>query len=126
MDAAVRSSSASKFSSSFRGLFTCLEIGHIIIGSQACNGKRGEPRVCSMVRVPTPEDEDQRRLCRERKVLTIERVQHVNRIKGLRPHLPARLATAMSEGMCGVACISPRMGVLFSDAPNAWALPLER
>ena len=45
--------------------------------------KRGEPRVCSMVRVPTPEDEDQRRLCRERKVLTIERVQHVNRIKGL-------------------------------------------
>ena len=35
--------------------------------------KRGEPRVCSMVRVPTPEDEDQRRLCRERKVLTIER-----------------------------------------------------
>ena len=45
--------------------------------------KRGEPRVCSMVRAPTPEDEDRRRLCRERKVLTMERVQHVNRIKGL-------------------------------------------
>ena len=45
--------------------------------------KRGEPRVCSMVRLPTPEDEDRRRLCRERKVLTMERVQHVNRIKGL-------------------------------------------
>lgn len=45
--------------------------------------KRGEPRVCSMVRLPTPEDEDQRRLCRERKVLIMERVQHVNRIKGL-------------------------------------------
>jgi hypothetical protein len=44
--------------------------------------KRGEPRVCAMVRAPTPEDEDSRRLCRERKVLIIERVQHVNRIKG--------------------------------------------
>ena len=45
--------------------------------------KRGEPRVCPMVRAPTPEDEDRRRICRERKVLIMERVQHVNRIKGL-------------------------------------------
>jgi transposase len=45
--------------------------------------KRGEPRVCAMVKAPTPEEEDRRRLCRERKVLTNERVQHVNRIKGL-------------------------------------------
>jgi len=45
--------------------------------------KRGEPRVCAMVKAPTPEDEDRRRLCRERKTLTNERVQHVNRIKGL-------------------------------------------
>src|SRR6202023_3637432 len=45
--------------------------------------KRGEPRVCAMVRAPTAEDEDRRRLCRERKTLTVERVQHVNRIKGL-------------------------------------------
>lgn len=45
--------------------------------------KRGEPRVCSMVRVPAPEDEDRRRICRERKVLVAERVLHVNRIKGL-------------------------------------------
>jgi len=45
--------------------------------------KRGEPRVCAMVKVPTPEEEDRRRLCRERKVLIAERVQHVNRIKGL-------------------------------------------
>ena len=45
--------------------------------------KRGEPRVCAMVKVPTPEEEDRRRLCRERKVLTAERVLHVNRIKGL-------------------------------------------
>lgn len=45
--------------------------------------KRGEPRVCSMVRAPTPEDEDRRRIGRERKMLIKERVQHVNRIKGL-------------------------------------------
>ena len=44
---------------------------------------RGEPRVCSMVRAPTPEAEDDRRLCRERKTLIVERVRHVNRIKGL-------------------------------------------
>jgi transposase len=44
--------------------------------------KRGEPRVCAMVKAPTPEEEDRRRLCRERKVLTVERIQHVNRIKG--------------------------------------------
>jgi transposase len=45
--------------------------------------KRGEPRVCAMVRPPSPEEEDRRRACRERKALTNERVAHVNRIKGL-------------------------------------------
>jgi len=45
--------------------------------------KRGEPRVCSMARAPSPEEEDRRRLCRERKTLVAERVRHVNRIKGL-------------------------------------------
>lgn len=45
--------------------------------------KRGEPRVCSMVRVPTPAAEDERRLSREHAVLVGERVGHVNRIKGL-------------------------------------------
>ena len=45
--------------------------------------KRGEPRVCAMLRVPTPEEEDRRRLVRERKALTNERVRHVNRVKGL-------------------------------------------
>jgi transposase len=45
--------------------------------------KRGEPRVCAMVKTPSCEDEDCRRICRERKVLTAERVEHVNRIKGL-------------------------------------------
>jgi transposase len=45
--------------------------------------KRGEPRVCAMVRVPTPEEEDRRRLCRELKSLVGERVRHANRLKGL-------------------------------------------
>lgn len=45
--------------------------------------KRGEPRVCKMVRAPTPEEEDLRRISRERKALINERIRHVNRIKGL-------------------------------------------
>jgi len=45
--------------------------------------KRGEPRVCAMAVPPTPEEEDRRRLSRERKTLVAERVEHVNRIKGL-------------------------------------------
>ena len=35
--------------------------------------KRGEPRVCAMVKAPTPEEEDRRRLSRERKTLVAER-----------------------------------------------------
>jgi transposase len=42
--------------------------------------KRGEPRVCAMVKAPTPQEEDRRRISRERETLTAERVQHVNRI----------------------------------------------
>ncbi|TIP72234.1 MAG: IS110 family transposase [Mesorhizobium sp.] len=45
--------------------------------------KRGEPRVCAMVQAPSREEEDRRHITRERKTLTQERVQHVNRIKGL-------------------------------------------
>ncbi|MDO9713855.1 IS110 family RNA-guided transposase [Paracraurococcus lichenis] len=45
--------------------------------------KRGEPRVCSMVRAPSAEEEDRRRLCRERKTLVAEQVEHVSRIKGM-------------------------------------------
>ena len=45
--------------------------------------KRGEPRVCAMAVAPSPEEEDRRRLSREREVLIGERISHVNRIKGL-------------------------------------------
>ena len=38
---------------------------------------------CRVLRVPTPEDEDERRLGRERQRLVGERVAHTNRVKGL-------------------------------------------
>jgi transposase len=44
---------------------------------------RGEPKVWSVVRVPSIEEEDARRLHRERDRLIDERNQHANRIKGL-------------------------------------------
>jgi transposase len=44
---------------------------------------RGEPKVWSVVRVPSVTEEDARRLHRERDRLVLERVQHVNRIKAL-------------------------------------------
>lgn len=44
--------------------------------------KRGEPRVCAMVRVPNVKEEDHRHIGRERKALVGERTCHVNRIKG--------------------------------------------
>ena len=44
---------------------------------------RGEPKVWSVVRVPSVAEEDNRRVHRERHRLIAERVQHVNRIKGL-------------------------------------------
>jgi transposase len=45
--------------------------------------KRGEPRVCSMVRPPSPATEDRRRVSRERKTLVAQRIAQANRIKGL-------------------------------------------
>lgn len=44
---------------------------------------RGEPGVCSMVRVPTVEDEDRKRRTRERERLVNECTMHTNRIRGL-------------------------------------------
>jgi transposase len=44
---------------------------------------RGEPRVCSIVRVPTPDEEDRKRRTRERDRLVKECTAHSNRIRGL-------------------------------------------
>jgi len=45
--------------------------------------ERGEARVCRVVHVPTPEQEDARRRSRERARLVVERGQHTSRIMGL-------------------------------------------
>jgi transposase len=44
---------------------------------------RGERQACSVLRVPSPEEEDIKRLHRSRANLLRERVRHVNRIRGL-------------------------------------------
>jgi transposase len=44
---------------------------------------RGERKVCSMVRVPTADEEDAKRQHRERERLIAARTAHVNRIRGL-------------------------------------------
>ena len=44
---------------------------------------RGEPRACSVVHVPSVDDEDRKRRNRERGRLKKERTAHTNRIKGL-------------------------------------------
>jgi transposase len=53
------------------------------IAAQLMAFKRGEPRVCAMVVVPTPEEEDRRRISRERKTMVKERIEHIDRIKWL-------------------------------------------
>jgi transposase len=44
---------------------------------------RGEPKACSLVHVPSPAEEDAKRLSRERERLIKERTAHTNRIKAL-------------------------------------------
>ncbi len=44
---------------------------------------RGERHVCSMVVIPSVDEEDLRRSHRERDRLVRERTAHINRIKGL-------------------------------------------
>jgi transposase len=44
---------------------------------------RGEPKVCSILSIPSIAEEDAKRLHRERQFLMKERVQHIGRIKGL-------------------------------------------
>lgn len=43
----------------------------------------GDPSVCRVVPIPTPEAEDAKRISRERTRLASERTRHVNRIRGL-------------------------------------------
>jgi transposase len=59
---------------------------------------RGEPRVCSMVHVPSVEEEDRKRRTRERKRLLKEHTAHSNRIKGLLHGQGIRDAMPMKPG----------------------------
>jgi len=59
---------------------------------------RGEPRACSMLHVPSPEDEDRKHRSRERERLVKERTAHTNRIKGLLHAQGIRDAKPLSRG----------------------------
>jgi transposase len=54
----------------------------LVPSGRACRC-RGDPAACRTVQMPSVEREDARRMHRERQRLIAERVQHVNRIKGL-------------------------------------------
>jgi transposase len=56
---------------------------------------RGERKVCSMVRVPTADEEDAKRQHRERERLIAARTAHVNRIKGLLATQGVKLTTPL-------------------------------
>ena len=75
--------------------------------------KRGEPRVCAMVRAPTPEEEDRRRVSRERKSLMDEGVRHTNRIKGL----------LFGQGISGYEPTSPRSACTTGGTHNRRRAP---
>jgi len=55
--------------------------------------KRGEPRVRSMARAPTPEEEDRRRICRARQAPIAERARRVDprRMRSVRPAIEGLL-----------------------------------
>jgi transposase len=58
-----------------------LDVGKLV--SMLIRYHNGEPRVWSVVRVPSVEDEDRRQLHRDILEMKAERTQHSNRIKGL-------------------------------------------
>jgi transposase len=62
---------------------------------------RGEPRACSVVHVPSVENEDCRRVTRERERLLKERTGHTNRIKGLLHGQGIRDAMPRKPGFIG-------------------------
>jgi transposase len=75
---------------------------------------RGDRHVCSIVRVPTIEEEDARRSHRERQRLIRERTAHINRIKGL----------LFGQGIRNVEPRSRRSRIDFSDLRTGEGLPL--
>jgi transposase len=58
----------------------------------------GRARVCSMVVAPSPEEEDRRRLSRERRTLIKERIEHVNQGGLMRKDFRDRIACSNRIG----------------------------
>jgi transposase len=75
---------------------------------------RGDRHVCSIVRVPTMEEEDARRSHRERQRLVRERTAHINRIKGL----------LFGQGVRGVEPARKRTRIDLSELRTGEGLPL--
>jgi transposase len=75
---------------------------------------RGECHICSVVRVPTIEEEDARRSHRERQRLIRERTAHINRIKGL----------LFAQGIRGIEPKLRRTRIKFAALTTAEGKPL--
>ena len=75
---------------------------------------RGDRHVCSVVCVPSIEEEDARRSHRERQRLIRERTAHINRIKGL----------LFAQGVRGVEPGRKRMRIDFTVLRTAEGRPL--
>ena len=75
---------------------------------------RGDRHVCSVVRVPTMQEEDARRSHRERQRLVRERTAHINRIKGL----------LFGQGIRGVEPARKRTRIDLSELRTGEGLPL--
>ena len=78
---------------------------------------RGERRVCSMVRAPSPEEEDRRRLTRERGTLLKERIQHTKGASAKRM-LPSARARAWKTIERRIHTSRPGGGSARCNAPD--------
>ena len=85
--------------------------------------QRGEEQVFSVVQVPGVEQEDARRLHRERERLIKERVQHVNRIKGLlATHVVSSVHRALPADSGVLAFSTPIMQLRVTSLARASSL----
>src|SRR5271169_4927580 len=94
--------------------------------------KRGEPRVCSMVRVPTPQDEDRRRICSPASTQcldifcpppgTSEVISHFERLSSNE----MKMAPICVWIAAGSSCGSSDIGSLQSESDRNLSLPHDR
>jgi transposase len=82
---------------------------------------RGEHDVWSVVRVPSPEDEDRRQLHRELEVLKEERKQHRVRIQSLlfTQGIDVQVGAKFPQKLEQVRCWNPRAGAARHEATGS-------